>query len=128
MVYTYLVRYAIFPRGCISAQSFFEHSRCFDIKTEGADGSADLLEVLRNSPLEKLNFLGCYQIPSTAWQKLRGASWTNLREAIFSRCLVSQIWLRCLIRSLDGVFFSNVKGIVTAASLTTFGNIERANM
>ena len=66
----------------------------FDINTKGADGAADLLEVLRNSPLEKLNFKDCDQIPSTAWQKLRGASWTNLREANFDSCLVLQTWLR----------------------------------
>eukprot|EP00434_Breviolum_minutum_P004705 symbB.v1.2.004148.t1/scaffold235.1/size321457/7 len=60
--------------------------RCFGEATKGADGAADLLEVLRNSPLEKLNFECCSQIPSTAWQKLQGASWTNLREASFSWC------------------------------------------
>ena len=77
----------------LSPQSSFEHSRCFDDDTKGADGAADLLEVLRNSPLEKLNFECCDQIPSTAWQKLRGASWTNLREANFESCLVLQTWL-----------------------------------
>ena len=106
----------------------FEHSRCFNGNTKGADGAADLLEVLRNSPLEKLYFESCSQIPSTAWQKLRGASWTNLREANFEGCLVLQTWLRCLASSLDAVFFSNVKAIVTAVSLTTFGNTERAKM
>ena len=75
---------------CISPQSSFEHSRCFDIlhSYTSADGAADLLEVLRNSPLEKLNFSRCPPIPSTAWQKLRGASWSNLREANFDSCLV----------------------------------------
>ena len=71
-----------------SPQSPFEHCRCFDEDTKGADGAADLLEVLRNSPLEKLNFALCSQIPSAAWQKLRGTSWTNLREADFTKCLV----------------------------------------
>ena len=113
---------------CISPQSSFEHSRCFNSDTKGADGAVDLLEVLRNSPLEKLDFAFCSQIPSTAWQKLRGTSWTNLREANFSMCLVLQTWLRCLASSLDAVFSSNVKAIVTAVSLTTFGNIERPNM
>ena len=94
----------------VSPQSPFEHSRCFDRDTKGADGAADLLEVLRNSPLEKLDFDRCSQIPSNAWQKLRGASWTNLREADFEWCLVLQTWLRCLASSLDAVFFSNVKG------------------
>ena len=93
----------------LSPPSPFDHSRCFSSK--GADGAADLLEVLRNSPLEKLNFSHCSQIPSAAWQKLRGASWSNLREANFSECLVLQTWLRCLASSLRRcVFFSNVKG------------------
>ena len=96
---------------CISPQSPFEHSRCFGDDTKGADGAADLLEVLRNSPLEKLNFEHCSQIPSAAWQKLRGASWTNLKEANFYECLVLQTWLRCLASSLRlHVFFPNVKG------------------
>ena len=112
---------------CISPQSSFEHSRCFDKDTKGADGAADLLEVLRNSPLEKLNFGGCFRIPSTAWQKLRGASWTSLREANFYACLVLQI--RCLASSLRRrVFFPMLRAIVTAVSLTTFGNIERPKM
>ena len=98
----------------------FEHSRCFGDDTKGADGAADLLEVLRNSPLEKLDFGYCDQIPSTAWQKLRGASWTNLREANFIGCLVLQTWLRCLASSLDAVCSSNVKAIVKAVS---FDNI-----
>ena len=97
-------------RGCISPSSSFDHSRCFDSDTS-ADGAADLLEVLRNSPLEKLDFSGCWRIPSAAWQKLRGASWTNLREANFRSCLILQTWLRCLASSLRRrVFFSNVKG------------------
>ena len=96
---------------CISPPSSLEHSRCFGDDTKGADGAADLLEVLRDSPLEKLNFVFCSQIPPTAWLKLRGASWANLREAIFSRCLVLQTWLRCLASSLRlHVFFPNVKG------------------
>ena len=86
-------------------QSSFEHSRCFRDNTKGPHGAADLLEVLRNSPLEKLNLDRCYEISSAAWQKLRGASWTNLREANFSGCLVLQTWLRCLASSLDTVFF-----------------------
>ena len=86
-------------RGCISPPSSLEHSRCFNRRTKGADGAADLLEVLRNSPLEKLNFSGCFQIPSAAWQKLRGASWTNLKDANFCECLFLQIWLRCLASS-----------------------------
>ena len=67
----------------------------------------ELLNNLCHSSPEKLNFRGCSQIPSTAWQKLRGASWTNLREANFERCLVLQTWLRCLASLLDAlVFFS----------------------
>ena len=95
----------------ISPPSSLEHSRCFKIHTKDADGAADLLEVLRNSPLEKLNLEYCHQIPSTAWQKLRGASWTNLKEANFQSCLVLQIWLRCLASSLRRrVFFLECLG------------------
>ena len=89
----------------LSPQSSFEHSRCFNEDTKGADGVADLLEVLRNSPLEKLHFGRCSQISSIAWQKLRGASWTNLREAHFGGCLVLQTSLRCLASSFIRVFF-----------------------
>ena len=89
----------------------------------------ELLNNLCHSSPEKLNFNHCSRIPSAAWQKLRGASWTNLREADFYACLVLQTWLRCLASSLRrGVFFSMLRAIVTAVSLTTFGNIERPNM
>ena len=40
----------------IHHRPLFEHSRCFGHDTKGADGATDLLEVLRNSPLEKLDF------------------------------------------------------------------------
>ena len=76
----------------------------------------ELLNNLCHSSEETLNFGHCCQIPSTAWQKLRGASWTNLREANFSWCLVLQAWLRCLASSLDAVLFPNVEAIVTAVS------------
>ena len=66
----------------------------------------ELLNNLCHSSPEKLNFYHCFQIPPAAWQKLRGASWTNLREANFSRCLVLQTLLRCLASSLRRrVFF-----------------------
>ena len=109
----------------ISPPPSFDHSRCFGDGTKGADGAVDLLEVLHNSPLEKLNFEGCFQIPSTAWQKLCGASWTNLREANFDSCLVLQTWLRCLSR----VFFSNVKGQCHSCFFDNISdNIERPEM
>ena len=131
-----LIRQVICKRSSNRLPSFyphrplFDHSRCFQYGTKGADGAADLLEVLRNSPLEKLNFENCLQIPSSAWQKLRGASWSNLREANFELCLVLQVWLRCLASpDIDAVFvFSMLRAIVTAVSLTTFGNIERPKM
>ena len=119
-----------FDNAIFLQSSIFDHSRCFDNNTS-ADGAADLLEVLRDSPLEKLDFQYCSQIPSSAWQKLRGASWTNLKEANFYLCLVLQIWLRCLASSFRRrVFFleSSLRAIVTAVSMTTFGNIERPKM
>ena len=89
----------------------------------------ELLNNLCHSSPEKLNFYRCFQIPSSAWQKLRGASWTNLRQAVFSWCLVLQTWLRCLASSDRRVFFSQMlRAIVTAVSLTTFDNIERQKM
>ena len=65
----------------LSPQSPFEHSRCFGFGTKGADGAVDLLEVLRNSPLEKLDFRGCDQIPSSAWQRVPSGAWPALRDA-----------------------------------------------
>ena len=99
----------------LSPPSPFENSRCFGYHTKDADGAAQ--EVLRNSPLQILNFAGGSQIPSSAWQKLRGASWVNLREADFDSCLVLQTWLRCLASSdRRGVFFPMLRTIVTAVS------------
>ena len=120
-----------FARGAVTDWRPFipNHSRCFNNDTKGADGATDLLEVLRNSPVEKLSFAFCSRIPSAAWQKLRGASWTNLREARFVSCLVLQTWLRCLASSLRcRVLFPISRAIVTAVSLTKFGNIERPKM
>ena len=93
--------------------------------------SFELLNNLCHSSPEKLYFYNCFQIPSTAWQKLRGASWTNLTEANFWACLVLKTWLRCLASSLDAVFFRMLRPLsrhVTAVSLTTVGNIERPKM
>ena len=78
-----------------------------DMSLEAAYG--EVLLHLKHCNLVSLSLQTC--IPSASWQKLRGASWTNLREANFSLCLVVQIWLRCLASSLRRrVFFSNVKG------------------
>ena len=60
--------------------SSFEHSRSF-VDDTSADGAADLLEVLRNSPLEKLRFDFCSQFPSAAWQRVPSGAWPALRDA-----------------------------------------------
>ena len=65
-------RRAVYPHS-----SSFKHSRCFAFETS-ADGAADLLEVLRNSPLEKLDFSGC---PSAAWQRVPSGVWPALHDA-----------------------------------------------
>ena len=70
-----------------------------------AAACGEVLLHLKHCNLVSLNLQRCKMIPSTAWQKLRGASWTNLREANFQLCLVFQTWLRCLASSLDAVFF-----------------------
>ena len=108
----------------------FDHSRCFGYDTKGADGAADLLEVLRNSPLEKLDFRGCLEIPSTAWQKLRGRQLDQ-----FERSKLSFVPRFANLVAMFGqfvetpCFFSRMlRAIVTAVSLTTFGNIERPKM
>ena len=65
-----------------------KHCRCFDRNTKGADGGADVLQALSQSPLlEALIFHGCSQIPTGAWQKLHGAKWLNLKKADFTGCL-----------------------------------------
>ena len=64
----------------------------------------EVLLRLKHCNLVSLNLQRCKMIPSTAWQQLRGASWTNLREANFQQCLVLQTWLQCLTSSLDAVF------------------------
>ena len=62
-------------------QSPCDHSRCFGNDTKGADGAGDLLEVLSKSPLEKLHFEYCSQIPSSAWQRVPSGAWPALRDA-----------------------------------------------
>ena len=59
-----------------------KHCRCFDTDTQGADGAADLLQVLSHSKqLEKLIFDDCSQIPAAAWQKVPDGAWPKLRWA-----------------------------------------------
>ena len=59
-----------------------KHCRCFDGDTQGADGAADLIQALSQSPLlEELDFLGCSEIPTAAWQKLPDGTWPKLRGA-----------------------------------------------
>jgi len=53
-----------------------------------AAACGEVLLRLKHCNVVSLNLQRCHMIPSTAWQKLRGASWTNLREANFSWCLV----------------------------------------
>ena len=86
-----------------------------DVFNENSGGpsqaAGEVLLHLKHCNLVSLNLQGCNMIPATAWQKLRGASWTNLREANFCKCLVLQISLGCLATSLRcRVFSLNVKG------------------
>eukprot|EP00438_Fugacium_kawagutii_P023784 Skav219336 [mRNA] locus=scaffold4190:4114:19716:- [translate_table: standard] len=51
----------------------------------------NLLRVLGRCPaLEELNFDGCRFIPGTAWAKLQGAQWRQMRKANFSLCFARQ--------------------------------------
>ena len=68
-----------------------KHCRCFSGDAKGADGAADLLQALsQSSLLEELNFNHCFEIPAAAWQKLRSATWLNLKKANFSECLAER--------------------------------------
>ena len=91
-----------------SSQSVFDRliltkqCRCFDEHTQGADGAADLFEVLSQSTqLENLDLQYGSQIPAAAWQKLHGANWPNLKKANFCECLAERNW-----RSFSCFFFS----------------------
>ena len=69
-----------------------KHCRCFGRGTKGAEGAADLLESLSQSPLlEELSIGGCSQIHAAAWQKVRSAKWLHLKTANFSGCLAKRI-------------------------------------
>ena len=75
--------------------------RCFVCDTKVADGAADLLEALSQSPLlENLNLCLCGGIPAAAWQKVRSAKWLNLKRADFDWCLAERNGWRfsCLLR------------------------------
>ena len=93
-----------------------------------SQAAGEVLLHLKHCNLVSLSLQECKMIPSSAWQKLRGASWTNLREASFLRCLVVQIWLRFGQFVETPCFFLNVKGHCQGCFLTTFGNIERPKM
>ena len=78
---------------CMSRSPKFltKHCRCFTEDTKGADGAADLLEALSQSPLlEELFFAGCSQIPTRAWQKISNAKWLDLKKTDFRRCLAER--------------------------------------
>eukprot|EP00434_Breviolum_minutum_P003938 symbB.v1.2.003461.t1/scaffold194.1/size275082/22 len=60
---------------------------CFGRSTKGAEGAADLVQALSQSPLlEELNIGGCSQMHAAVWQKLHGAKWLNLKKAHFFSC------------------------------------------
>ena len=78
-----------------------KHCRCLYRDTQGADGAADLLEVLSQSPLlEELDLGFCNQIPTGAWQKVRSAKWLKLKKAGFRLCLAERNGRRfsCFLR------------------------------
>ena len=60
--------------------SFYPHSPL--LGTPGASAMTPKVpEVLRDSPLEKLDFSLCSQIPSTAWQRVPSGAWPALHDA-----------------------------------------------
>ena len=75
-----------------------KHCRCFGRGTKGADGAADLLEALSQSPLlEELLFRGCSQIPAAAWQKVRSAKWLHLKTANCPSVPRRENWLKIFL-------------------------------
>ena len=65
---------------------------CFGRSTKGAEGAADLIQALSQSPLlEELNIGGCSQMHAALWQKLHGAKWLNLKKAHFFGFLAESI-------------------------------------
>ena len=95
-----------------------KHCRCFNEDTQGADGAADLLQTLNQSPLlEELVFCDCSQIPAAAWQKVRGAKWLNLKKANFSGCLAERNGWGVLL-------FSNVFYVYLFVSVGSCSNSE----
>ena len=89
------------PQRIFDSLFLTKHCRCFEKVAQGADGAADLLEALsQSSLLEELDFSYCFQIPATAWQKVRGAKWLNLKKADFSLCLAERNGWRfsCFLR------------------------------
>ena len=101
------LHFVAFPTSC-NRLLLTKHRRCFNKDTQGADGAADLLEALSQSPLlEELDFGDCSQISaSSAWQKVRNAKWLNLKKASFWSCLAEwngwrfSCFLRCAFVSV----------------------------
>ncbi|CAE6945767.1 unnamed protein product [Symbiodinium natans] len=61
--------------------------RCFDNRSEGAEGADILLAALaRCSQLQELDMQLCYKVPAEAWRQLRDARWEKLQKADFSWC------------------------------------------
>ena len=60
-----------------------KHCRCFDSRSKGVEGAADLLEALSQSPLlEEADFHQCYEIPFAAWQRIPSGAWPKLRRSL----------------------------------------------
>ncbi|CAK9018047.1 unnamed protein product [Durusdinium trenchii] len=65
-----------------------EFWECFHDETQqGARGATTLLQVLAQCPkLKELGLGRCTKIPSTAWNCLSEANWTQLKKADFTAC------------------------------------------
>ena len=56
-------------------------TRCFGDDSKGADGAADLMEVLgKATTLEELDFSYCSQIPAAAWRRVPSGAWPKLQQ------------------------------------------------
>ena len=74
------------PKGALDRLFQTKHCRCFKNHRNGADGAADLLQALSQSPLlEELDFDEELQILAAVWQQVPDGAWPKLRPSVSLR-------------------------------------------
>ena len=89
------------PNGALDRLFQTNHCRCFKNHRNGADGAADLLQALSQSPLlEELAFDEELQIPAAVWQQVPDGAWPKLRPSVSLR--IAREELQRLQRQAEG--------------------------